>query len=369
MRFNGLIPGKQKLIGAYHDKWEFGNIIDGEKQIDNTLGLSCFLLGFKRHDIIDHVCEQLKTRVYENAEKIFDIDNKNYLYDIAFELANRLYAVSGNYKSFFALSGSDANEGAVKLAAAYHKIKGNHHKKKILSFENSYHGSTFLNHNMGEALSSDPFYNLEKYHNTVIIKKDTDLLNYHWEDVICVMIETASWADFFKPLPTNFWQHLQAIANEHDVLIILDDIFCGGGKSGRFFGWDKNIIKPNIFTMGKAVSGGYFPLSITLYDQQVSDILPKDFLWDHGFTHSFNSAGILSTLKYMDILEKEDILQRHTGISRDRAEKVFSDCGYGIIGQFGSVYYVKKNDKILLYVIPLNATVEYFNILSQTLKK
>jgi len=368
MWFNGLIPGKQTPVELTHAKWEYGNIINGEKQIDNLLGLGSFLLGFKRYDIIDYVCERLKTRVYENAEKIFDFTNKHHLHDIAFELADKLYEMPGKYKSFFALSGSDANEGAVKLAAAYHKIKGNHHKKKVISFNNSYHGSTFLNHNMGAALNVDPFYNLEKYHNTITIDKETNLLEYKWNDVMCVMVETASWANFFKPEPTNFWRHLRDIASQYDVLIIMDDIFCGGGKSGQFFGWNNNIIRPNIFTMGKAVSGGYFPLSITLYDQKVNDVLPKDFLWDHGFTNSFNSAGILSTLKYIDILEKENILQ-DVGISQDRAEKIFAECGYEVIGRFGSAYYIKKDEKILLFVIPLNGTIEYFNILKETLKK
>jgi hypothetical protein len=70
----------------------------------------------------------------------------------------------------------------------------------------------------------------------------------------------------------------------------------------------------------------------------------------------------------MEILEKENIL-KDIGISRDRAEKIFAECGYEIMGRFGSAYYVKRDEKILLFVIPLNGTIEYFDILKETLKR
>ena len=364
MTLKGLIPGTQKNINVSPEKWEYGNVINNNKKIDAFLGLGCFTLGFKRHDIIDHVCEQLKHHVYDNAEALF-VEENIYLHNIAFQLSEKLYQITDGYKSFFALSGSDANEGAVKLAAAYHKLKGNN-KDKVIAFHNSYHGSTFLNHNMGNALSEDPFYNLKKYDGVQLIKKDFEKDSVDWGSVMCIIVETRSWSSLLNPEPEGFWQKLKDIQGEHDVLIIIDDIFIGGGKTGQFVGWQHLDIKPDIFTMGKSITGGYFPLSVTLYNEKVYSVLPKNFVWDHGFTYSFSSAGILSTLKYMDILEKEKIFENIEAV-RTRAEHVFYRCNYKVINNLGVMYFIQRQDSSLFYIIPLNATDEYFQLLEQSL--
>jgi adenosylmethionine-8-amino-7-oxononanoate aminotransferase len=85
-----------------------------------------------------------------------------------------------------------------------------------------------------------------------------------------------------------------------------------GGKSGTFFGFS-GIVEPDIFTMGKGLSGGYFPLSATLANKKIYDKM-KDNLWPHGFSYSFSLSGIYSTLAYIDILEKEHILDQHTAL-------------------------------------------------------
>jgi len=89
-------------------------------------------------------------------------------------MSDTLFQMTG-YKSIFALSGSDANEGAIKLASAYQKLVGEHKRTKIVCFENSYHGSTFLNYNMGDSLFNDPFYTLKPYDQVIRLKRDFDI--------------------------------------------------------------------------------------------------------------------------------------------------------------------------------------------------
>jgi len=364
----GLIPGVQTNINLATDSWEFGTIINNQKIIDSGIGQGCFTLGFKRHDIIDYVCSKLKTYKPECAESLIGNTDEILLNDVSFELSQKLYDISGGYKSFYSLSGSDANEGAIKLASAYHYKKGNNFKHKIVSFKNSYHGSTFLNYNLGDSLFENPFYSLLPYAHTIRLDKNFELGDTDWTQVAAIIVETRSWSNWLKKEPIDFWNKLEQIRYTFDVLIIIDDIFMGGGKTGEVIGWKSLDIKPDIFTLGKSITAGYFPLSITLYNDKVNAILPKDFNWDHGFTYSFSLPGILSTLKYLDILEKEDIFSNFKTLQH-KTESVINTTNFLIKNQFGLVYNITNGKQNFLYIIPLNATDEYFSILKNTLDK
>lgn len=382
-RIKGLIPGPQRDISISTTKWDFGNIIDGQKKIDNLLGFGCYTLGFNRVDIIDFVCENLKTRRPEIAEDFSSIRANNLLNDVTLELSEELNWMSNGYKSFFALSGSDANEGAIKLASAYHDLKGNKHKKTIVSFKDSYHGSTFLTQGLSDQNIIDPYYTLEKYSFIKNLHRDFDVAHTNWTDVSCIVVESRSWTNHLENDSIDFWKKLDHIRNTYDVLIIIDDIFIGGGKSGHFFGWShlrkgqNERFKPDIFTMGKGITGGYFPLSITLYNEKIDDILPKDFNWQHGFTYSFSLSGILSMIKFIKILKDENIYGTNTYLqgyddskfynNTNTASNIFIKNSFEIHNQLGCMFSVKKDDKKYFYVIPLNATKEYFDILQEEL--
>jgi adenosylmethionine-8-amino-7-oxononanoate aminotransferase len=365
LMFKGLIPGEQRLIQKAFPKWEYGTVENNKKVIDFTLGLGCFMLGFKRHDIIDWVNDRLKQDVFESGESLLNQSNTHTLYDSVFELSDKLYQLTQGYKSIFCLSGSDANEGAIKLAAAYHSIKKNK-RHRIIGFNNSYHGSTFLNYNVGRAFMDLALYNLKPYEQIQLLDRTFNIDSVDWSNVMCIMVETRSWCDMLKSYPVDFWDKIKQIQQDHDVLLLVDDIFIGGGKTGHWMGWQELNIQPDIFTQGKAITGGYFPLSNTLYSQKVDDVLPSNFIWDHGFTYSFHSAGILSSLKYIDILEKENVLSQ-LDHKKLQAEQIFHSLGYTIKEQLGLLYTVKKGDKKVFITVPLTADREYFNILEKQL--
>ena len=128
----GLIPGPQQLTNVAKPHWQYGYIKDNKKIIDPLLHYGCFLLGFNRPDILDYVHKNMQIKP-EIAESI--VRNENlYLNDSSYMLADQLFQMCG-YKSIFALSGSDANEGAIKLASAYQKIVGQNKRTKIVCFE------------------------------------------------------------------------------------------------------------------------------------------------------------------------------------------------------------------------------------------
>lgn len=362
--YKGLITDVQQPVELATHYWQYGTVVNDEKIIDPLLHYGCFVLGFDRTDIVDHVCQNIK-RKPEIAESMVHNEQLR-LNDVTFELTERLHNITG-YKSIFALSGSDANEGAVKLASAYHKHKGNK-RNQIVTFENSYHGSTLLNYSMGDSLFEDPFYTLPPYSAVKRLKRDFAISDCEWDDVMCIMVETCSYGGgLLKPNTEEFWNKITQIQKKHDVIVIVDDIFIGGGKTGTFVGWKNLPISPDIFTMGKAITAGFFPLSITLYNQKVSDVLPNNFNWGHGFTYNFSLAGILSTLKYLDILQQEQLLSKHTEICVT-AKNIFNQAGYDVVGQFGTMFQINRGTQGHFFVLPINATYEYFEILRKQIQ-
>lgn len=367
MKYNGLIPNIQHDVTTPLPRWQYGEIRDGMKLVDPLLHFGCFVLGYENEEIVDFVADVVKNNKPELGEPLMPKTYDVRLNHISFDFADRIYNLTG-LKPFFSLSGSDANEGAVKLAGAYHYQKGNHHKKTIVGFEKSYHGSTWLTMSIGHDNFMDkPFYTLDPYQGVKRIPRDFADDCIDWNTVAAVVIETCAYGqDMGEPSP-EFWARLDRIRNEYDVLIIIDDIFMGAGKSGDYVGWKKFNIRPDISTMGKAITAGFFPLSMVLYNKKIEDVLPKDFRWEHGFTYSFSLAGIASATKYLDILERDNLLANHDQLVKT-AESVFRDSEFDIVGRFGLNFKVDNGHERIFYVIPVNATDEYFDVLKDNLK-
>ena len=216
MRFDGLIPGYQVDVNVNEKKtssgiyWDFGRVVDGVKQLDPHLHYGCFLLGYCQYNFVNEVHREMllydKPEVGEN----FLSNEELFLNKRSFELATKIKDMSGGFKSFFALSGSDANEGAIKLAFAYHQKKKNKNRKVIVSFDGSYHGSTYLTQSVGNTLFNiDPFYDMPKYPNTQILPRDFDIAdNVDLETVACIIVESHTYAKKLKPYKEKFWKNL-----------------------------------------------------------------------------------------------------------------------------------------------------------------
>ena len=142
--------------------------------------------------------------------------------------------------------------------------------------------------------------------------------------------------------------------------IIVDDIFMGGGKLGKFFGWETTRTGQSIFTMGKAITGGHFPLSMTCYDDYIDKALGDNFNWDHGYTYSFFQPGIISVLYYLEQLsfDKFDDIEKNV-------KQVFEKNDFEIQANAGIIFSTKR--KTISSNSTLNATDEYYDVLDKTL--
>lgn len=363
-----------RIVDEYTD---YGFIDAGKKLLDLSLGsCGCFPLGFKRHDIIESVQKKMIQGPFASGE--FFNTNKSVI-----ELGERLYNLSGGYHSMFSLSGSDAVEGALRMAQMYNK------RNKFLGFKKSYHGSTYLSSSVSDAVYMTNIFGKDS--RCVVSDYNLDMLT---DDLCAVIIETASWQNGLYNPGKEFWSGLRKICTDKDIVLIVDDIAMCGGKTGTFFGWT-GLVEPDIFTMGKALTGGYFPLSATLVNEKIYNKM-KDNLWPHGFSYSFNLSGIYSTLAYLDVLEKENILEKNTQLvatTKDVIDRLIEQELIKDYNHHGLVFNLellqdKPLEEIferflykhglsaglwneggsgLLFIVPLNASNEWFEELEKKL--
>jgi adenosylmethionine-8-amino-7-oxononanoate aminotransferase len=358
---------------------DYGFIDSNDKDvIDLGLGSSgCFPLGFKRHDIIENVSDRLKEMPFCQS----DFTTTNISVN---ELSQRMYELSGGYDIIYSMSGSDSIEGAIKLAKMY-----NPERKNILGFSNSYHGSTYMSASVsGSTYLTDTF---GKHPDCKILNDLTDIN----DSTLAVIIETCSWQAGLIPHSTEFWKKLRDKCTSTGTLLIIDDIAFCNGKTGTFFGWQVTGIKPDIFCIGKGITGGFHPLSATLMNQKVAQIIrPKVLL--HGFAYSFPMSGILSALEFLKVMDNEAILENHDSVVNTMKQYVDKLVDHGLIKgyrNFGVCFNLLMNQPIndlwekesifykhglhigvwnnykegILIMLPLNATRDYFDKLYEKL--
>jgi adenosylmethionine-8-amino-7-oxononanoate aminotransferase len=309
---------------------KFGYIVDGEELIDLTCNLSTTIIGFDRHDLIDHVSNKLKESLLCPCE--IEMDNNEIE-----KLSNTVYEHTGAH-SIFTLSGSDCIETAIKCVQLYHSGQ----KTKIVSFENSYHGSNHLNYKLSNRTDDSTFILLPNtnFYNNIKQFEETTLIElerlFESGDISCIVQETSCWmADFITP-SFNYWYRLRNLCNEYDVLLVIDDIAIGGGKTGKLFGFD---IPPDIFCVGKAFSGGYFPLSVCGINKKVYNKI-KDKPLTHSYTHSFHMPGIIAANYYHTIIEEEKLFDGVPGII-EKAKELCSRLPIDSWRNFGTMFHIK----------------------------
>lgn len=360
--YKGLIVGTQSPIDVDTKHWKFGIIEHGKKIIDPQMHYTSFPLGYyDDHGIIDTVCANLKKYKPEVGDNLFKTFTPT-LNSPHVELCQKLYDMSNGYRTLFALSGSDGVEAAVKLASQYHQLQGRT-RKKIVSFTDSYHGATSLTLSIS-GCDFGGFHGMKPYADVIKISPDMHE-TVDWDSVSCIVIETCPHILNLGPYTDAVYEKIKNIQKQHNVIVIVDDIWMAGGKTGSFFGFDQLPINPDIFVQGKAITGGFFPLSTVMYNQQVHDTV-KDGAWIHGHTYSFSLAGVLSMIEYIKVLEHHGYMNT-VNDNIQRAQKVFEK--YSVkCENYGCAFFVQTATSLIKFVIPLNADDEYFEAIPDTIK-
>lgn len=280
-RYDVAIVGGQgsTLIGA-----------DGEKYIDCASGIGCNVFGIND--------EEWKKAVIAQINKIQHVCNLYYS-EPQTELAELLCARTGAKKIFFSNSGAEANECAIKIARKYSYDKYGDGRYEIITLKNSFHGRTMATLT---ATGQDCFH---QYYSPFLPgfryaePNMRSIYDAYTEKTCAVMIETIQGEGGVEVLDGNFLHELQLFCKERDILLIVDEVQTGNGRTGWLYSYESHRLKPDIVTTAKALGGG-LPVGACLIFDKCEKTLKYG---DHGSTFGGNPvacAGAVSIIKRLD---------------------------------------------------------------------
>ncbi len=286
---------------------------DGKRYLDFCSGIGVFALGYGDREYNDAVKAQV--------DKI--LHTSNYYYNVpAINAAKAVLKVSGMDRIFFTNSGAEAVEGAIKAARKYAYLKDNTTDHEIIAMEHSFHGRT-----MGAlSVTGTPKYR-EAFRPMIGNVRfadfnDIESVKAQLTDKTCaIMMETVQGEGGIHPAEKEFLQAVRAICNERDILLILDEIQCGMGRTGTMFAWQQYGVKPDIMTSAKALGCG-IPVGAFLMTQKVAD--HSLVAGDHGTTYGGNPLAGAAVCKVMELFEKKDVLNNVVSVSAYLEEQLDS---------------------------------------------
>ncbi len=282
------------------DKGEGVNLydIEGKEYLDFCSGIAVFALGYNDKRYNDAVKAQVDKLLHTS----------NYYYNVpAIEAAKKIKKASQMDRVFFTNSGAEAVEGAIKAARKYAYNKDGQTDHEIIAMEHSFHGRT-----MGAlSVTGNPKYR-EAFqpmigHIKFAQMNDFDSILAQVTDKTCAIImETVQGEGGIYPAEEEFLKKVRALCDEKDILLILDEIQCGMGRTGYMYAWQKYGVKPDIMTTAKALGCGV-PVGAFLMTQKVAD--NSLVAGDHGTTYGGNPLACAAISKVLDIFEEDGILE------------------------------------------------------------
>ena len=309
----------------------------GTELLDAFAGLYCVNVGYGRTEIADAIYEQAKKLAYYHTY----VGHSN---EAIIELSRRIidWAPDGMRKVYYGLSGSDANETQIKLVRYYQNILGNKSKKKIISRDRGYHGSSIaagsltglnLFHQAFDLPIDDILHTLAPhfYWNAEDGMSETEF-SQHCADELEKMIlaegpetvgafigEPVMGTGGLIPPPEGYWDAVQKVLRKHEVLLIADEVVCGFGRVGTPFGSHLYDMRPDLITIAKGLTSAYLPLSGVIVGERVWEVIERGSEelgpMGHGWTYSGHPLAAAAALANLDILEREKLTEnaRDTG--------------------------------------------------------
>jgi beta-alanine--pyruvate transaminase len=318
---------------------------DGRKVLDGVAGLWCVNAGHGRKEITEAVSKQLATMEYAPP---FQMGHPP-----GFELASRLVKLApGDIDHvFFTNSGSEAVDTALKIAIAYHRLRGEGARQRLIGREKGYHGVGFGGTSVGGMVNNRKFFGAllpgvdhlrhthDLEHNAFSrgvpewgahLADDLErLVALHDASTIAAVIvePVAGSAGVLLP-PKGYLQRLRSICDKHGILLIFDEVITGFGRLGAPFGAQHFDVLPDMITSAKALTNGAIPMGAVFVRKHIYDAFIKGtengIELFHGYTYSAHPAACAAGLAVQDIYEREGLLTRAAKVAKTFEEAVHS---------------------------------------------
>ena len=297
---------------------------EGHQILDAMSGLWCVNLGYGREELTQAAYEQMQELPYYN--NFFQCTHPP-----AIALSAKLGAISPADLNhvFFTGSGSEANDTVVRMVRHYWQLLGQPKKQIILARKNAYHGSTLAAASLGGMTGmheqgglipnihhiAQPYWfeeggdhDPDAFGLEVAQELERAINHYGVDNIAGFIAEPIQGAGGVIIPPESYWPAIQNIIDEHEILLIADEVITGFGRLGEWFATDVYQIKPDLIPFAKGVTSGYLPLGGVLVNDKVTDVVSKGGEFIHGFTYSGHPAACAVALENLEIIERENIL-------------------------------------------------------------
>lgn len=300
---------------------------DGHRLLDGMSGLWCVNVGYGRPELIEAAESQLQQLAYYNS--FFNSSTPKTIELSAF-LAE--IAPPGLNHVFFNNSGSEANETAMKAARFYWSLRGKPSKKLFLAREYGYHGVTMATASLSGLTDMHPQAGLpladlvervdgvywyreasglspEAYTAWLTERLERRIVEIGADHVAAFIGEPIYGAGGVMTPPPGYWPEVRRLCRKYDILLIADEVVCGFGRTGNWFGSERYGIEPDIMTTAKGLTSGYLPMSATILHEDIANlIISKGGEWVHGFTYSGHPVCAAVALRNLQIIRDDGLI-------------------------------------------------------------
>ncbi len=336
---------------------------DGRPVLDAVAGLWCVNAGHTRREITEAVSRQLSTMEFAPTFQMG--------HPIAFELANRLARIAppGLDRVFFTNSGSESVDTALKIALAYHRLRGAGQRTRFIGREKGYHGVGFGGTSVGGIVNNRKFFSpallpgvdhlphtLDLAHNAFsrglpawglhLANELERLIALHDASTIAaVIVEPISGSAGVILPPVGYLKRLREICDKHDILLIFDEVITGFGRTGKAFASQEFDVTPDLMTTAKGLTNGAVPMGAVFCQRRIYEAFlqgtESGIELFHGYTYSAHPVACAAALATLDIYEREQLLTRASTLSPTWEAAIHSLKGqphvidlrnYGLIG-------------------------------------
>jgi putrescine aminotransferase len=327
----------------------------GHKIMDGMAGLWCVAAGYGRQELVEAAAQQMAKLPYYNT--FFKTTNEP-----ATALAAKLASIApeGINHVFFACSGSEAVDTALRTARVYWQTLGKPEKKIVIGREYGYHGSTTLGASAGGMVDMHrqagdmpnfvhvlpPYWygkggqmSPEEFGLYAAKQLENKIHELGADNIAAFIGEPLQGAGGVIIPPSTYWPEVNRICKENDILLIADEVICGFGRTGKMFGSDYFGIKPDMMTTAKALTSGYLPLSAVLVHDRVAEVLINQTgEYYHGFTYSGHPVACALALKNLEIIERENLVEAAAAKGALLREKLIEALGsHPMVGEIRGV--------------------------------
>ncbi|GHG82548.1 aspartate aminotransferase family protein [Pseudodonghicola xiamenensis] len=323
---------------------------EGHEILDGMAGLWCVNIGYGREELAEVAARQIRELPYYNT-----FFQTTHVPAIALAAKIAELAPGDLNHVFFASGGSDANDTNIRMVRTYWDVKGKPGKKIIIGRKNGYHGSTVGATSLGgmsamHAQGGLPIPDIhhinepnwwaaggetspEDFGLACAQELEQAILEFGEDRVAAFIAEPVQGAGGVIIPPETYWPEIQRICDKYEILLIADEVICGFGRTGNWFGSQTMGIRPDIMTIAKGLSSGYQPIGGSVVSDEVAAVLDS-VEFNHGYTYSGHPVAAAVALENLRIMEEEGVVEHvQTVAGPYLAEKWHALADHPLVGE------------------------------------